>query len=299
MTLEDVLARLRGPPRRRIVRLHSGDPSLYGAIQEQIDWCLRRRAVLRDRAGRLVAGRRGRRGRPGAHHPEGQPRASSSPGSPAGPPRRCPSASRSRAFAATGCTTGRLPLGGPARGAPSELLAPPSAYGPTPRPPSSSGPPGPTSRSSRPRSGRLADDLRRHRRHHDRARPGRRRPGRDRRRAATSTPPPSPTATGGGRGRDDRGPPGAADRPAWLTTTPGPYEPELADEVAARRQGLRHRWTTGTCASAAAKAAAVGLTTGTVPDEVEVALPAGTRVALRGRSARGAVTATGAATAVS
>jgi cobalt-precorrin-5B (C1)-methyltransferase len=60
--------------------------------------------------------------------------------------------------------------------------------------------------------------------------------------------------------------------------TPVPYEPELADEVAARRQGLRPGWTTGTCASAAAKAAAVGLTTGTVPGEVEVGLPNGTRV---------------------
>src|SRR5204862_6231611 len=24
----------------RILRLHSGDPSVYGAIQEQLDWCL-------------------------------------------------------------------------------------------------------------------------------------------------------------------------------------------------------------------------------------------------------------------
>lgn len=42
MTLEDVLAvyaaRDDSVP---IVRLHSGDPSLYGAIQEQIDWCQR------------------------------------------------------------------------------------------------------------------------------------------------------------------------------------------------------------------------------------------------------------------
>jgi len=40
MTLEDVLAVYRAAPDARIVRLHSGDPSLYGAIQEQIDWCL-------------------------------------------------------------------------------------------------------------------------------------------------------------------------------------------------------------------------------------------------------------------
>jgi precorrin-4/cobalt-precorrin-4 C11-methyltransferase len=40
MTLEDVLAVYSAHPEASIVRLHSGDPSLYGAIQEQIDWCL-------------------------------------------------------------------------------------------------------------------------------------------------------------------------------------------------------------------------------------------------------------------
>lgn len=40
MTLEDVLAVYEANPEAAIVRLHSGDPSLYGAIQEQIDWCL-------------------------------------------------------------------------------------------------------------------------------------------------------------------------------------------------------------------------------------------------------------------
>jgi len=40
MTLEDVLAVYEANPDAAIVRLHSGDPSLYGAIQEQIDWCL-------------------------------------------------------------------------------------------------------------------------------------------------------------------------------------------------------------------------------------------------------------------
>lgn len=40
MTLEDVLAVYRDhPDPAAIVRLHSGDPALYGAIQEQIDWC--------------------------------------------------------------------------------------------------------------------------------------------------------------------------------------------------------------------------------------------------------------------
>jgi len=40
MTLEDVLAVYAAHPGQAIVRLHSGDPSVYGAIQEQIDWCL-------------------------------------------------------------------------------------------------------------------------------------------------------------------------------------------------------------------------------------------------------------------
>ena len=41
MTLEDVLAVYDSHPEStRIVRLHSGDPSVYGAIQEQLDWCL-------------------------------------------------------------------------------------------------------------------------------------------------------------------------------------------------------------------------------------------------------------------
>lgn len=74
-------------------------------------------------------------------------------------------------------------------------------------------------------------------------------------------------------------------------------EPPLSREVAQRRRGLRTGWTTGTCASAAAKAATVGLTQGSVPDEVEVALPAGQRVtfavtggaAQRGRWGRAAV----------
>jgi precorrin-4/cobalt-precorrin-4 C11-methyltransferase len=39
MTLEDVWAVYAANPTAAIVRLHSGDPSVYGAIQEQIDWC--------------------------------------------------------------------------------------------------------------------------------------------------------------------------------------------------------------------------------------------------------------------
>ena len=43
-------------------------------------------------------------------------------------------------------------------------------------------------------------------------------------------------------------------------------------------KGLRTGWTTGTCASAAAKAAAIGWLTGAPPAEIEVALPGGRRV---------------------
>lgn len=40
MTLEDVLALYASLPDGALVRLHSGDPSIYGAIQEQMAWCL-------------------------------------------------------------------------------------------------------------------------------------------------------------------------------------------------------------------------------------------------------------------
>jgi len=40
MTLEDVLGVYSAFPDSAVVRLHSGDPSVYGAVQEQIDWCL-------------------------------------------------------------------------------------------------------------------------------------------------------------------------------------------------------------------------------------------------------------------
>lgn len=40
MTLEDVLGVYARHPGESIVRLHSGDPSLFGAIGEQIDWCV-------------------------------------------------------------------------------------------------------------------------------------------------------------------------------------------------------------------------------------------------------------------
>ncbi len=38
-TLEDVIAIYATHPESRIVRLHSGDLSIYSAVQEQVDWC--------------------------------------------------------------------------------------------------------------------------------------------------------------------------------------------------------------------------------------------------------------------
>ncbi len=58
---------------------------------------------------------------------------------------------------------------------------------------------------------------------------------------------------------------------------PATHEPPLAPEVA-QAKGLRTGWTTGTCASAAAKAATTWLVAGAPPTMVEVALPSGRRV---------------------
>jgi len=51
MTLEDVLGVYGAHPSAAIVRLHSGDPSIYGALQEQVDWC-----VARERDFEIVPG---------------------------------------------------------------------------------------------------------------------------------------------------------------------------------------------------------------------------------------------------
>lgn len=51
MTLEDVTAVYTGAGDAPVVRLHSGDLSLYSAVQEQIDWC-----VANDRRFEIVPG---------------------------------------------------------------------------------------------------------------------------------------------------------------------------------------------------------------------------------------------------
>ena len=51
MTLEDVVAVYEAHPSAAIVRLHSGDPTVYSAVAEQIDWC-----VAYERAFEIVPG---------------------------------------------------------------------------------------------------------------------------------------------------------------------------------------------------------------------------------------------------
>jgi len=61
-------------------------------------------------------------------------------------------------------------------------------------------------------------------------------------------------------------------------TDPELREPDLPRTAKVRKQALRTGWTTGTCASAAAKAATTALDTGEMQDTVEVGLPGGQRV---------------------
>jgi len=64
-------------------------------------------------------------------------------------------------------------------------------------------------------------------------------------------------------------------------TSPGEpelREPDLPRTAKVRKQALRTGWTTGTCASAAAKAATTALSTGEIQHTVNIGLPAGQRV---------------------
>ncbi|WP_084703985.1 cobalt-precorrin-5B (C(1))-methyltransferase [Phaeacidiphilus oryzae] len=86
---------------------------------------------------------------------------------------------------------------------------------------------------------------------------------------------PGPTPSGSAPGGS------APDGPAPEGAKPdGPElrEPDLPRTAKVRQKALRTGWTTGTCASAAARAAALLLTTGRPQPLVEVALPSGNRV---------------------
>jgi cobalt-precorrin-5B (C1)-methyltransferase len=63
-----------------------------------------------------------------------------------------------------------------------------------------------------------------------------------------------------------------------VTEDPELREPDLPRTAKVRPRALRTGWTTGTCASAAAKAAATALETGAPQETVEVRLPDGNRV---------------------
>ena len=63
-----------------------------------------------------------------------------------------------------------------------------------------------------------------------------------------------------------------------MSESPELREPDLPRTAKVRQKALRTGWTTGTCSSAAAKAAAHLLATGEPPSYVEVALPSGRRV---------------------
>ena len=63
-----------------------------------------------------------------------------------------------------------------------------------------------------------------------------------------------------------------------MTHDPELREPDLPRTAKVRKQALRTGWTTGTCAAAAAKAAAAALKTGQIQHTVEIGLPGGQRV---------------------
>ena len=63
-----------------------------------------------------------------------------------------------------------------------------------------------------------------------------------------------------------------------MSQDPELREPDLPRTAKVRKKALRTGWTTGTCASAAAKAATTALDTGEMLHTVEVGLPSGQRV---------------------
>ena len=96
---------VRRPPDAAIVRLHSGDPTVYSAIAEQIAWCL-----ANDRAFEIVPGVSVDAAAAAAAagceltDPRRRPDRRASPGSPPAPAPRCPTGETIEAYAATGAT---------------------------------------------------------------------------------------------------------------------------------------------------------------------------------------------------
>jgi precorrin-4/cobalt-precorrin-4 C11-methyltransferase len=129
MTLEDVLAVYEDNPDAAIVRLHSGDPSLYGAIQEQIDWCLQR-----ERSFEIVPGVSSLAAAAAAVGRELTiPRVSQSVVVTRLASRTAasvPEGERIATFASTGCTMAVFLSAARPEALQRELLAPPSAYSP-------------------------------------------------------------------------------------------------------------------------------------------------------------------------
>jgi len=129
MTLEDVLGIYRDHPDAAIVRLHSGDPSLYGALQEQIDWC-----TETGRPFEIVPGVSSLGAAAAAVGRElTVPQVSQSvvvTRLAARTRRSVPGTETIGAFAATGCTLAVFLSGARPEALQAELLAPPSAFSP-------------------------------------------------------------------------------------------------------------------------------------------------------------------------
>jgi precorrin-4/cobalt-precorrin-4 C11-methyltransferase len=127
MTLEDVLGVYNANPDASIVRLHSGDPSLYGAIQEQIDWC-----VSHQRSFEIVPGVSSLSAAAAAAGRELTiPRVSQSVVVTRLATRTTasvPEAERIATFASTGCTMAVFLSAAQPEALQRELLAPPSLY---------------------------------------------------------------------------------------------------------------------------------------------------------------------------
>ncbi|MGH9299624.1 MAG: cobalt-precorrin-4/precorrin-4 C(11)-methyltransferase, partial [Acidimicrobiales bacterium] len=127
MTLEDVLEVYASVPEGRVVRLHSGDPAIYGAIQEQIDWC-----VSNERSFEIVPGVSSLAAAAAAlGHELTIPKISQSVVLTRLPGRTkasMPEGETLAAFAAIGATTAIFLAGARPAELQRELLAPPSAF---------------------------------------------------------------------------------------------------------------------------------------------------------------------------